>query len=108
MDNKYEQHKKNIFERFFSLNEFRTSSLVLALYTCIGLAIFICFDKGDIPQNLTSLLEILVVTIGGANAVGWVSSNLGNRNNNQYSDQYYSNQYPTTNSIPINPIIMND
>jgi hypothetical protein len=98
MDNKTE--KKSWFDRLFSLDEMKTSSLVLCLLASLGFGIFFCFDKGDIPNNLEVIILALVGGISGVSAFNLMSGRNGNQFGNQYYDpnssqysQYGMNQY---------------
>jgi hypothetical protein len=59
---------KNFIKNGLSLDEFKVSSLIIALLVFSGVGIYAFFKNGDIPPNFMSILTTIVVTVGGVNA----------------------------------------
>lgn len=85
--------KKSWFDKILSIDEMKQSSLVLSLFASLGFGIFFTFEKGDIPVNLTGIIQALIYAIGGVSAVGWAANSYLNRSN---LESTYTNQNLTT------------
>jgi len=81
----------NFFERFFSVDELRISSLVVSLLLLILCAIYFLFKTGNIPSNLVTLLEYVIAGVVGINIGNSLFSNMSNKNNNYNSNKVYNN-----------------
>jgi hypothetical protein len=66
--------KKNWFEKILSIDEMKSSSLIISLFASLGFGIFFIFERNDIPTNLTSIIQALIYAIGGVSAVGWAAN----------------------------------
>lgn len=62
-------------ENGLSIEETRVSSLILALFFCLGLGAYSLFCYGDFPVNVTELLKILILSVAGVNVADRI--NLG-------------------------------
>lgn len=56
-----------------SLDEFKVSALVICLLLITGTAIVAYFKYGDITSNLLALLQTLIISVGGVNAISALS-----------------------------------
>lgn len=96
--------------KFISLDEMKSSSLVISFLVFSGIAIYMLITKGEIPQNLTTLLTIQIGVIGGVNCVNYVSSNMSMSKTNQPMTTQqmmpYNNTYGT-NYNPMSPMQSN-
>ncbi len=72
--------KPNVFEKFFSIDEFKMSSLVLILFIIIIMSLVWLFLHGVIPTQLVDLASSLIYSIAGVNIIGGISSSLINKN----------------------------
>lgn len=59
-----------------SINEGKFSVLVLAFLLTLFYSFFLAWDKGDIPENLTTLLMTLAALIAGYNAMEFLKRKL--------------------------------
>lgn len=73
---------KNWFEKFFSIDEFRYSALVIVLFIVIGAMLTWLFIHGTVPVELVGLAETLILSIAGVNAVGKFTSLFGKSDSN--------------------------
>jgi hypothetical protein len=67
----------NWFERFFSIDEMRVSALVICLIAVVAACLISVFLLGNINDNLLSLAEALVFTVGGVTAVNGFKNVIG-------------------------------
>jgi hypothetical protein len=67
----------NWFERLFSVDEMRVSALVICLIAVVASCLISVFLLGSINDNLLSLAEACVYTVGGVTAVNGVKSFIG-------------------------------
>lgn len=94
---------KTWFERIFSIDELKFSGLTLVLFVLVGFGCYSLLVKGDVPSNLTALIEICIGAIAGVNAFSFVGNSFGMNKTqngmipmqNQYGNQY--SQYGTSN-----------
>jgi len=104
--------QKNWFERIFSIDELKFSGLTLILFILVGFGCYSLLVKGDVPPNLTSLIEICIGAIAGVNAFSFVGNSFGMNKTqngmpmqNQYGSQY--GQYGTSNINSMNSMGIN-
>lgn len=98
MDNKPQAiQKKNLFEKLFSLSEFKIFGLTIALFVFLGLDIVSFLKSGDISNNLLMANAYIIGGISGISLVGMAMNTFSNNNMNQYGYSQYSsygnNQY---------------
>jgi hypothetical protein len=90
----------NWFQKIFSLDEMKFSSLILCLFLCLGYGMYLVMKHGDLPPNLASIINSLIYTVGGVNAINGASSYFGNRYGgygygNSLMGNYGTSMYPT-------------
>jgi hypothetical protein len=59
----------SLFDKNFTIEELKSSGLVLGLFAVLAIGAYAVIARGDIPGNLTSIVMSLIVTLGGVNAV---------------------------------------
>lgn len=59
-----------------SIDETKTSVLILALIMSLTVALFKYYINGIIGDNLTTILQTLILSIAGVNSVNVVSSTI--------------------------------
>jgi hypothetical protein len=74
---------KNFFERIISIDEMKTSALILVLFVTVGVAVYSVIFYKDIPSNLTDVIIALVATVGSVNAVAYFRNSSINKGQNQ-------------------------
>lgn len=52
-----------------SMDEFKVSALIICLFVTMGTAAFAYFKFGDITANWLTLLQTLIISVGGVNAI---------------------------------------
>ncbi len=60
---------KNLFDKVFTLDEFRFSFIILVGFIITGFAMYMYKTTGDVSDNVTSLLKVIVITVGTVNGV---------------------------------------
>jgi hypothetical protein len=64
-----ENQDGSLFDKSFTIEELKSSGLVLGLFAVLAIGAYAVIARGDIPGNLTSIVMSLIVTLGGVNAV---------------------------------------
>ena len=64
-----ENQDGSLFDKSFTIEELKSSGLVLGLFAVLTIGAYAVIARGDIPGNLTSIVMSLIVTLGGVNAV---------------------------------------
>jgi len=73
--------KNNLFDKIFTLDEFRFSFIICIGFIITGVAVYISLNMGDIPDNMTSLLKVIVITVGTVSTVKGTDGLLNKINN---------------------------
>lgn len=88
------EQSKWFWQNGLSIDETKTSILIICLLICICFGGYAYSDKGDITNNLTSIIQTLIVAIAGVNVSNRFIDNSRNINN---SNSYNSNVTPYSN-----------
>lgn len=59
----------NLFKQFFSINEGKTSTLIITFLLVLGFALSKYYIFSDINTNMKDIILTYIVTIGGVNAI---------------------------------------
>jgi hypothetical protein len=63
-----------MLKTFLSISEAKISALIIGLLFALGFGLYIAYVRGDIPDNLTTIITTLILTIGGVNAIHGATS----------------------------------
>lgn len=63
-----------------TINETKTSSLILIMLLFVGLGIFQVIKIGDVSQNLTEIIKWSLMAVAGASGLNAMASNNNNMN----------------------------
>lgn len=68
----------NLFNKMFSIDEFRVSALVVFMFLIIGAIIYSLYSTGSIPYPLVDLAQSLIYSIAGVNVFSGISTMIKN------------------------------
>ncbi|MCY9737464.1 hypothetical protein M5X17_27565 [Paenibacillus alvei] len=71
---KNKERKDNLFDGIFTIDEFKTSSLVISLAAVLLAIIVYYFISGDVSGNMLMLAQTLIYSIAGVNVAGSMTS----------------------------------
>lgn len=74
--------RESFWKNGLSVDETKFSTLMILLLSFSGIAIYLIFEIGDIPVNLTNLLYALIAAVTGINAVKIGASYVKSKNEN--------------------------
>lgn len=103
---------KSFWRDGLSVDETKFSSIMLLLFIFSGIGIYMIYQVGDMPTNLTNFLYVLVGGITGINIVSRLSNKKSNTqqvddsdmDNNHYYTTEYDNYEPQKEVIDRAPI----
>ncbi len=87
---------RNLFDKVFTLDEFRFSAIVLVLFVVTGFAMYKYWVTGDITDNITELIKIIILTVGTVNGVKGVSELVGKINKVKSQTKIEDKENPKT------------
>lgn len=90
------------FNHLLSMDEAKTSALIICLLGTVAFGMLIVWRDGDIPERLATLIETLVITIGGVNAVNAAAALMSLRKSK--ADKESEAEVSATSPAPSTPI----
>ena len=87
-----EENKGSLFEKFFSVDEFKISALVVVLFIDVIAILVWLFLHGTIPSALIELALGLIYSIAGVNVFNGVTNAISGRYNTTNSITNQSNK----------------
>lgn len=67
----------NFWQDGLSIDEYKTSTLMICLICCLLVGVVAYAKTGDISTNFVSIIQALIYAIAGVNAAGVISNAIG-------------------------------
>jgi uncharacterized membrane protein HdeD (DUF308 family) len=97
VDEKEKSENRSMFDKVMSIDEFKMSSIVIALFVFIIAIMVSFFVLGTIPAAFVDIIQWLIGAIVGVNGINSVTSAINNRNSNNNNTTNSTNNTNTTN-----------
>lgn len=70
---------KKIISEMFSMQEKRTSTIIICLLACMCLAFYLYIYRDDIPETLLAIIQTQIYIVGGVNGLNVFKNILNNK-----------------------------